>query len=209
MAAIHEREAAERFDATAREIFAPLYPVMAERILSECGRRAGNCLDIGCGSGWLGMAVAHQSGMELTFCDASAVMLEIASGHIETAGLALRSHCVVGDVHDLPFPDASFDLVVSRGSFPFWENPEKAAAEIFRVLSPGGEAFIGGGFGNAEIQKEIMKKMRERDPAWQERVRSNSVPRAIQRLIEGAFELPGARVAVTRDERGFMTRFGR
>lgn len=208
MAAL-EHSAAERFDAVAREVFAPLYPVMAGRILTESGLDTGQCLDIGCGSGWLGIALARQSEMELTFCDASETMLEIADGHLAEAGLETRSRCVQGDVHDLPFETAAFDLVISRGSFPFWERPEQAAAEIFRVLKPGGTAFIGGGFGNREIQREVFKKMEARDPQWQERIKRHGVPRAVPRLIEGVLSLEAKDVAVTRDERGLMIRFGR
>jgi len=206
---MHDRNAAERFDATAREVFAPLYPVMARRILDESAKTDGRCLDIGCGSGWLGIALAQASDLHVTFCDVSEVMLELAGGHLEASGLAERGRCVAGNVHALPFPEASFDLVVSRGSFPFWGEPEKAAAEIFRVLRPGGVACIGGGFGNREIHEEVVRKMRERDPQWQERVKRGSVPRAVPRLIEGVLALEAEAVTITRDERGLMIRFGR
>jgi ubiquinone/menaquinone biosynthesis C-methylase UbiE len=54
---------------------------------------------------------------------------------------------VVGKAENLPLPDRSVDLVVSRGSIFFWDDPAKGIAEVYRVLRPGGEAMIGGGRG--------------------------------------------------------------
>ncbi|HHS14109.1 MAG TPA: class I SAM-dependent methyltransferase [bacterium] len=48
-----------------------------------------------------------------------------------------------GDVNDLAFPDSTFDAYVSLGVIEhFQEGPEKALAEAFRILKPGGMAFI-------------------------------------------------------------------
>ena len=206
---MHSPEAAERFDAIAREVFAPLYPVMAERILGECGFKEGRCLDLGCGSGWLGIALARQSDFDVTFLDASEAMLNIAEAHLKKEALWERSDLLCGNVHTIPLPDCSVDLAVSRGSFPFWEEPEHAAREIFRVLKPGGHAFVGGGFGNAAIRKEVFGKMRERDPQWQERIKHHGVPGAMNRLVEGVMALEASEICITRDERGFMARFVR
>ncbi len=45
---------------------------------------------------------------------------------------------VAADAHRLPFADASFDAVVSFNTFEHLYEPETAAAEIYRVLKPGG-----------------------------------------------------------------------
>jgi ubiquinone/menaquinone biosynthesis C-methylase UbiE len=204
-----QEQSAQRFDAIAREVFAPLYPVMAERILSESALESGHCLDLGCGSGWLGIALAEQSRFDVTFFDASEAMLGIAEEHLKSRGLTERSQMMHGDVHALALPDGSVDLVISRGSFPFWEVPEQAAAEIYRVLRPGGHAFIGGGFGNAAIRKEVFETMRRRDPQWQARIKERAVPSAMARLVEGVLALEASGVNISRDERGFMAHFVR
>jgi SAM-dependent methyltransferase len=49
---------------------------------------------------------------------------------------------VLADAHALPFADASFDLVVSMNAFEHYHTPTKVAAEILRVLKPGGRVFI-------------------------------------------------------------------
>lgn len=206
---MHSPEAAERFDTIATEIFAPLYPVMAERILNESGLREGRCLDLGCGSGWLGIALARQSRFEMTFLDASEAMLRLTEKHLKAHGLFERASLLRSDVHAIALEDASVNLVISRGSFPFWHTPEKAAAEIYRVLRPGGHAFIGGGFGNARLKEEIFAKMRECDPLWQERIRHHGVPDAMARLINGVEALEATETEITRDDRGFMAHFVR
>ena len=45
---------------------------------------------------------------------------------------------VVGDVHSLPFEDATYDVIVCSEAYEHFYNPFVATAEIFRVLKPGG-----------------------------------------------------------------------
>ena len=49
---------------------------------------------------------------------------------------------VVGRAEDIPFPDASFDSVLSTKVFEHVENPELAAAEVSRILKRGGKLLI-------------------------------------------------------------------
>ncbi len=49
---------------------------------------------------------------------------------------------VVGRAEEIPFPDDSFDTVVSTQVFEHVENPELAAAEVIRVLAKGGRLLI-------------------------------------------------------------------
>jgi SAM-dependent methyltransferase len=53
---------------------------------------------------------------------------------------------VLGDAQDLPFRDEYADLVVSRGSIFFWPDQLAGVKEAYRILKPGGVAYIGGGF---------------------------------------------------------------
>ena len=153
-----------RYDERARGANAPLYAYYAEKIKETTGIRAGRCLDIGCGGGYLGLALAAITDLHVTFMDINKEMLERADAHIIEDGLEGRADTVHGDVHDIPLPDAGFDLVISRGSLPFWENPGKALSEIYRLLAPEGKTFVGGGKGTPEMRKRFeadMKKARE------------------------------------------------
>ena len=53
-----------------------------------------------------------------------------------------RAAVRVADVTDLPFPDGSFDLVVSSLSVHHWDHPDAAVPELARVLRPGGRFVV-------------------------------------------------------------------
>jgi SAM-dependent methyltransferase len=71
-----------------------------------------------------------------------------------------------GDIHNIDIESEIMDIVISRGSSPFWNDWYQAYSEILRVLKRGGKAYIGGGFGNAELRERIIKTMSENNPGW-------------------------------------------
>ncbi|MGS0765022.1 class I SAM-dependent methyltransferase [Syntrophomonas curvata] len=157
---------AVEFDKIAREVFAPIYPVIAEQIIARTGIKSGCCLDIGCGGGYLGLALARITELEMILFDESPEMLDLARGYIHDSGLEARVKTLQGDVHAIPLADGSVNLTISRGSLFFWEDQARAFREIYRVLAPGGMTCIGGGFGNKELLKQVEKEMLLRDPDW-------------------------------------------
>ena len=140
---------AERYDAVALGANAALYEHYADRILRATGIRSGLCLDAGTGGGYLGLALARITELDFVLLDRSADFLRKAEGNISLAGLSGRARTLVADVHEIPLDDRSVDLVVSRGSIPFWTDPVRALREIHRVLAPGGKTFVGVGRGSA------------------------------------------------------------
>lgn len=154
------------YDQIAEGIFAPLFPVVADRIIKHTGVTRGKMLDIGCGGGHLGYTLMKMTDLSGTFVDILPEAVDICRRRGEQWGLAPRSEAVVGNVHSLPFGDDAFDLIISRGSIGFWGAYENAFREIHRVLAPTGKTFIGSGLGNAETRREINRKMKERDPDW-------------------------------------------
>ena len=193
---------AAEFDRMAREVFAPVYPVLAEQIIGRIGISKGVCLDIGCGGGYLGLALARISELETILFDESQDMLNLAQGYIGESRLESRVRTLQGDVHDIPLADESINLVVSRGSMFFWENRVQAFREIYRVLAGGGAAMIGGGFGNAELLREIEVKMLKEDPEWkekrQQRIGQSKVEEYRQELEQAGI----SSFKITRDEAG-------
>jgi ubiquinone/menaquinone biosynthesis C-methylase UbiE len=49
---------------------------------------------------------------------------------------------IVGDIHDLPFPDASVDAFICRSVLEHVRSPERAVAEMARALKPGGQLLL-------------------------------------------------------------------
>lgn len=194
---------AREFDEIATKIFAPIYPVIAGQVLERSGVYNGTALDLGCGPGLLSIALARQSRLHIYGLDSSPFMLAIAAGHIREAGFVKRIVPVLGDVHELPLEDGTVDLVVSRGSWFFWEDLVLAFKEVHRVLAPGGAACIGGGFGNQALKNEIETAMRIRSPDWDQGVRERTMRNKPER-IRADLGLAGIEsYRLIQDETGF------
>lgn len=192
----------QSFDNIVRTVFAPIYPVIAEQIKTLTSITQGRCLDAGCGTGALGIALAQITDMHVTFFDQSEEMLNLASGYVDENGLDNRSTFLQGDIHAIPLIDEDVHLVISRGSSLFWENWHQAYSEILRILKPGGMAYIGGGFGNAELRESIVKTMSENNPDWRnsfkDRIKAEreALPKILHSLRPSKFN-------IIDDESGF------
>jgi SAM-dependent methyltransferase len=93
----------------------------------------GQGLDLGCGTGFsTEVLVSEQPGVMWQGVDASAAMLDIARAKSALARVEFRE----ARAEALPFPDASFDLVVA--SFSWHWFGEGAGLEVRRVLRPRG-----------------------------------------------------------------------
>jgi SAM-dependent methyltransferase len=104
----------------------------------------GATLEIGAGTGFftLNLALAGVLDGPLTVTDLSPGMVEAAVASAEALGLTVEGR--VADVEALPFPDASFDLVIGHAVLHHIPNVELAFREIVRVLRPGGRFVICG-----------------------------------------------------------------
>lgn len=92
-------------------------------------------LDVACGTGNLAIPLAR-SGCEVTGLDIAPNLLEQARERARTEDLNVDF--VEGDAEQLPFPDSSFDAVVSMFGAMFAPRPELVVSEFARVLKPGG-----------------------------------------------------------------------
>jgi SAM-dependent methyltransferase len=132
------------------------YSDIADRYISEVGRglveRLGlepgkEVLDVCTGAG-LAAIPAAQGGAHVTGLDLVPELLEVAAARAEANGLSIR--WVEGDAEHMPFPDGSFDVVMSTFGIQFTPRHEASSAEVARVLRPGGVvAFVNwtpGGF---------------------------------------------------------------
>ena len=96
-------------------------------------------LDLACGTGNATL-VAAQRGARAVGLDGAARLLDVAEIRAGAAGLNID--WMEGDLHELPFPGESFDVVTSVFGVIFAGEPGKAAGEIGRVLSHSGRFAI-------------------------------------------------------------------
>jgi SAM-dependent methyltransferase len=115
-----------------------------ERLLDQAALTAGQrVLDVGCGTGTLTIwAKEREPGIDIAGIDPDPDVLRRAGEKAAAARLEIDFREALAD--DLPFEDASLDRVLSSLVLHHLprEVKERAAAEIVRVLKPGGELHV-------------------------------------------------------------------
>lgn len=101
-------------------------------------------LDVACGTGDLTIAFARSQASTVAGLDFTPAMLELAREKRRNLPSAVsdKMSFTEGDAHALPFGDASFDVVSIAFGIRNVVDPERALAEFFRVLRPGGRLVI-------------------------------------------------------------------
>jgi SAM-dependent methyltransferase len=92
-------------------------------------------LDVACGTGVAALTAAR-IGARVTGLDLTPELLTRARENAQLANLEVEWH--QGDVEQLPFDAAAFDVVLSQFGHIFAPRPEVAVGEMLRVLKPGG-----------------------------------------------------------------------
>lgn len=155
------------------------YPYVIEDALRFCQPSEGLWIDLGAGKAQVAIPLIEKTGNPVTMLDPNAEAMAKGLEIARDKGLHPKLIAVVGVAEDMPFPDNSVDFVVSRGSIFFWDDPVKALKEVYRVLRPGGHAYIGGGAGSGYPREAVntlieqRKKKMEGDEAekWKKFVR--------------------------------------
>jgi len=163
----HTAEHASAMIKTATEVLAPVYAPLAQQIVTQfqLEEKEGIGIDIGSGPGTLVIELCKRTRLHWINADINPHFFAHFLKSIEEAGLSGRVSAVFGDAQALPFRDDYADVIVSRGSLQFWENRRLAFSEIYRVLRPGGVAFIGRGFSDdlpVETARNIRAAQRKR-----------------------------------------------
>src|SRR5215210_2590182 len=107
--------------------------MLCEAVDLHSGRKV---LDVATGSGNAAISAARR------FCEVTG--MDLAPESIEHARRRAGAEAMditfeVGDAEDLPYEDASFDVVVSTIGVMFCPDQEAAAGELLRVCKPGGK----------------------------------------------------------------------
>jgi len=138
---------AAAYDAMSRLFFGSFFgPIAADiaAVAEATSPEGARVLEVGCGPGHLSVRLARRHGLEMTGLDLDPAMIERARANADRTmdGEVRRRSFVVGDVASLPFPDGTFDLVVSTMSMHHWTDPAAGLAEMARVLRPGARALV-------------------------------------------------------------------
>jgi SAM-dependent methyltransferase len=174
--------------------------IVGENLCEALDLRAGSrVLDVAAGNGNATLAAAHRW-CDVTSTDYVPALLEAGRRRAEAEGYDI--HFQEADAENLPFPDASFDVVMSTFGVMFTPDQQKAAAEMARVCKRGGkigmanwtpESFIGQIF--KTIGKYVPPPAGVQSPSlWGTRAR-----------LESLFAGSAADIAVT--SRAFVFRF--
>ncbi|WP_018352325.1 class I SAM-dependent methyltransferase [Longispora albida] len=127
------------------------YQVIADRVAG-----ARRVLDLGCADGMLLQLLAEAGAETLAGIDLSEGELAFARRRPALADADLRC----GRAQQLPFSDNAYDAVVSHMAFMLMSDVEQVAAEVARVLVPGGVFSVGVGGGAVEGEaRELFLKL--------------------------------------------------
>ena len=168
----YERVAAVLFLGRRRQVF--------DDLVARSGARPGDrILDIGCGTGYFTRRAAHAVGP-----GGLAVGIDPSPSVVEYAALRAPHNCSfeVATAQNLPYPDASFDVVISSLAIHHLPVTERPAAlrEAYRVLRPDGRLFI------ADVRRPRNHATKRLFRALTHRGVGHTSPDALAALIAGA-----------------------
>lgn len=96
----------------------------------------GDAIEVGAGSGRLLIRLGLERPYRLVALDYAPYSLQAVRENFRRSGL--QGEALQGDARAIPFPDASFDVVLSGGLLEHFREPGEVIAEMVRVLRPGG-----------------------------------------------------------------------
>ena len=133
------QEAAEAYDAMEH---GEVDQAFVDRVVA-LGADTGHFLDVGTGPAQIPILLAQRCpNIRITAIDLSAEMLKIAKHHVADAGLTDRITLELVDAKTLPYPDNTFDGLISNSIVHHIHDAMKALQEMGRVARPKGPVLI-------------------------------------------------------------------
>lgn len=162
-----QQENPEKFSPAAASVLEPVYGPLSEQIVADfqLADRKGIGIDLGSGPGNLIIELCRRTReMHWVNADIDPRSFPEFMQKAHEAGFDNRVSAMYADAVALPFRDNYAEIIVSRGSFQFWKDLPAAFGEIYRVLKPGGVAFVGRGFPETlpvDVARKIRSQQRE------------------------------------------------
>ncbi|HYY75128.1 MAG TPA: methyltransferase domain-containing protein [Gaiellaceae bacterium] len=126
----------------------------------ETGERV---LDLGCGAGTDTLVAAQMVGPEGRVVGIDMTPEMLAKARVAAAELgAANVELLEAEAERLPFPDGSFDVVISNGVIDLIPDKDAVFAEIFRVLAEGGRIQVA----DVTIQNPVSEEGRRKIDLW-------------------------------------------
>jgi ubiquinone/menaquinone biosynthesis C-methylase UbiE len=97
-------------------------------------------LEVAPGPGYLSIELSKFGKYRIIGIDISKTFIDIARTNAQDAGADVEFR--QGTVAAIPYPDSTFDAIVCTAAFKNFKEPDKALAEMHRVLKPGGTGLI-------------------------------------------------------------------
>lgn len=114
-------------------------PEEVARVVEHAPVAGATLLDIGSGSGAIAIALVRDHGAaHVTGIDVEAPVCDAATRRVAATGLSDRIKISKVAPGPLPFEEATFDVVFSKDSIIHIPDKEALAADVFRILKPGG-----------------------------------------------------------------------
>ena len=133
---------AERYAERHRKMVERFGHEYADKLASR-GFYRGRIIDVGCGFGALNIVLAHRFvDSEIVGIDLSDALLRLANRSAQAADLGDRVRFEKADVHQIPYDDDSFDVVINTNMVHLVSDPVLMLNEIERILVPDGCSFI-------------------------------------------------------------------
>lgn len=109
----------------------------------ELGPATAKVLDVGTGTARIPILISQQRpGWQITGIDLSENMLKVGKQNVEVAGLQKQIQLALVDAKKMPYPDNSFDVVISNSIVHHLPDPFPCFVEIKRVLKPQGAILL-------------------------------------------------------------------
>jgi ubiquinone/menaquinone biosynthesis C-methylase UbiE len=145
---------ASAYEKGTRMVIDSYYSHVAEEIVAHLP--AGTILDIGTGPGYLPIEIAKRSSdVRIIGVDLSRKLIDLARSNAARACQSDRLQFKLGNAGRIEFEDSVFDMVISTGMLHSLKAPVKVIQEMYRVLKPGGEAWI---FDPARVSSAVDRK---------------------------------------------------